>query len=275
VTPGYFDALHVPLIRGRYINATDVFGGANAVVINDVVAQKYFGAQDPVGRRITFNRVADSASIWRTVVGVVGSERQSDLALPPRPEVFAPVLQTADCCLTLVVRTSGPAAAIAPAVRQMVAQIDPGLAFADVRTMDDVRGESAARTRFLAILLLAFAGVGVTLAVVGVYGVMAHVARGRTREMGIRIALGAQLRDVSALVVRRGLLLTGIGVGVGLALAFVGTRALKAVLYQVEPVDPLTFAVVPLLMAAAAVAACWLPAARAAKSDPVQALRAE
>lgn len=165
--------------------------------------------------------------------------------------------------------------AIAPAVRRVVNNLDPNLALARVRPMDDVRALSAARQRFLMTLLIAFAAVGLTLSVVGVYGVMAHVTRGRTRELGIRVAMGAQAAQVRWLVVRRGLGLTSLGVAAGLAVALSAAKGLRGLLFDVQPLDPLTFAAVPFVLIAASLIACWLPAARAGRSDPMATLRSE
>ena len=275
VLPGYFETLRVPLLSGRYIDAADRADGEQVVVINDEVARKFFLNENPVGQSITFNRVADSTSTWYRVVGVVGSERQSTLAAPARPEIFQPSSQRGDGSMAIVMRTNGDPLALAPLFRQAVARLDPGLALSEVKTMHDVRATASGRERFVTVLLSAFAVVGFVLAMVGVYGVMARVARGRVREMGIRIALGAQARNVRWLVVRRGLLLTGTGIVAGLAVAFVASSALRTLLYGVEPVDPLTFSAVPVMLALAALVACWLPAMRASRSDPMQALRSE
>ena len=273
ISPGYTDAMRVPLLLGRVFDHTDAYGGERVVVINEVFAQRYFPSENPVGRRITFSRVADTASIWRTVVGVIGSERQTNLATEPRPEVFEPAAQRVLTSGTLVVRSDGDPTSMLPVLRQAVAALDPNLALAEVRTMDAVRSESAARQRFLTILLAAFAAIGVALAVVGVYGVMAQVARRRTREMGIRIALGAQAPALQWLVVQRGLALTVTGVAIGLVAALATTGLLRALLFNVEPLDPWTLGMVPVLLTVAGLAATWLPAMRASRSDPIQSLR--
>jgi putative ABC transport system permease protein len=220
--------------------------------------------------------VPDSSSVWRTIVGVVGDERQATPAEPARAEIFAPVAQAAVGRMTLVARTpSGDPAALAPALRRAVAELDPQLAVPAVETMEAVAARALALQRFLMTLLLVFAGVGLSLAVVGVYGVLAQVARRRTREMGIRIALGARGRDVRWLVMRHGLRLTVVGLALGAAVALVATRAMRGLLFQVPPADPLTFAVVAAVLAATAGVASWLPALRASRADPSITLRAE
>jgi len=273
ISPGYTEVLRVPLLSGRMFDRTDRFDGPHVVVINDVLARRYFPNEDPIGKRITFSRVADSSSTWRTVVGVVGSERQVNLGTEPRPEIFEPAAQRVLGDGTLLVRATGDAMSVLAAVRQAVASLDPNLALGNLRTMDTVRSEAAVRERVLTTLLGAFAAIGIALAVVGVYGVMAQVARRRTREMGIRIALGAQAPALQWLVVRRGLVLTLVGVAAGLVAAIATTGLLRALLFGVTPLDPWTLGLVPVLLTMAAVAAAWLPALRASRSDPIRSLR--
>jgi ABC-type antimicrobial peptide transport system permease subunit len=177
--------------------------------------------------------------------------------------------------MTLVVRTGGDPLTLAPVLRRLVADLDPKLAIESVETMAEVRRASVATQRFLMTLLLVFAVTGLLLAVVGVYGVMAQVAKGRLREMGIRMALGATRSTVRWIVVRHGLRLAGMGLGLGLAGALVGTRAMRALLYAVTPSDPATFLAVPALLLVTAAVAAWLPARRASRADPVTVLRAE
>jgi putative ABC transport system permease protein len=275
VSPGYFEALRVPLIRGRLIDETDQYGARPVVVINAEVARRWFANEDPVGKEIAFDRAPDENSRWQTIVGVVGSERQAGMARPAEPEVFAPLAQSVSSVAFVVVRGRGEASALAPALRRVVAALDANLAVARVRTMDDVRTASTTRQRFLMVLLLGFAFIGLALAVVGVYGVMSYVVRGRTQELGIRVALGARAAQVRWLVVRRGLGLAALGIGAGVGAAVLATGAMRTMLFDVQPVDPLTFVVVPGLLVLAAVVACWLPAARASRADPMGTLRAE
>jgi putative ABC transport system permease protein len=275
VGPGYFATMRVPLLRGRTFTDADRGDAPLVVVINKSFARKYFPSEDPVGHRIAFDRVPDSTSFWRTIVGVVGDEHQTSLTQEPRIEVIAPVVQDVRQGMTLLLRTAGDPAGLAPAARRLVAELDPKLAIASVATMEEVQSRSLATQRFLMTLLLAFAGVGLLLAVIGVYGVIAQVAKGRTREMGIRIALGAKTADVRWLVVRHGLRLAAAGLAIGLTGALLGTRAMRVLLYAVTPGDPVTFLTVPALLIVTAAAASWLPAARASRADPVTALRIE
>lgn len=275
VTPGYFKLMGVPLIRGRAFTDQDDANATPVVIINQSLARRFFPNQDPLGHQVAFDRVPDSTSFWRTIVGVVGDEHQTSLTQEPRIEFIAPAAQDSRQYMTLVLRTSGDPASLAPAARRLVAELDPKLAIASVRTMAQVQAASLAIQRFLMTLLLAFAGVGWLLAVVGVYGVIAQVAKGRTKEMGVRIALGARAGEVRWLVVRYGLRLAGLGLALGIAGALLGTRAMEALLYAVAPADPLTFISVSLLVLVTAAAAAWLPAARASWADPVRSLRVE
>jgi predicted permease len=275
VTPGYFSLMGVPLLRGRTFTAQDRRGAPGVVLINASLARRYFPDADPIGQRIAFDRVPDSTSVWRTIVGVVGDEHQTSLATEPRIEIFAPVAQDQRRGMTLLVRTSGDPLALAAPVRRLVADLDPKLAIASIRTMDSIREASLATQRFLMTLMLVFAGVGLLLATVGVYGIMAQMANGRMREMGIRMALGARASVVRWLVVRHGLRLAGAGLVIGTAGALLGTRAMRSLLYAVTPADPTTFLAVPALLLATAAVACWLPAARASRADLVRVLRVE
>ncbi len=275
VSPGYQKVMRVPLIRGRVFTDADRADAPNVVLINQTLARKYFNDQDPVGQRIAFDRVPESTSTWRTIVGVVGDERQGTLGQEARPEFLAPAQQSGRNDMTLVLRTRGDPMALAGPVRQLVARMDPLLAIESIQTMEGVRAVSLGRDRFLTVLMLSFAGVGLALCLVGVYGVAAQLARRRMREMGIRIALGARAGQVQWLVVRHGVGLTALGLGAGVAIALGAARVIRTLLYRVAPADPLTYLAVPGLVLLTAVAAAWLPAARASRADPCQVLRSD
>ena len=274
VTPEYFRTMRTSVLAGRVITADDRADSPQVVVINEAFARKHFPGQDPVGKRVAFDRVPDSTTTWNTIVGVVKSQHQTKLSLEPQIEVFEPVTQSPSG-LYMVLRTAGDPASLGPAVRRVVGELDPALAIESMRTMEEVRARSLARERFLTTLLLVFAGVGLALAVVGVYGVMAHMARRRVREMGIRLALGAQANDVRWLVVRNGVRLVVIGLVIGTAGALVATRTMQAMLFGVAPKDPLTFVAVPVVLILTALVATWVPATYASRADPATALRAE
>jgi putative ABC transport system permease protein len=273
--PDYFRVMRIPLRSGRVFTAEDREGSPQVVLINEALARQYFKGEDPVGQRISFDRTPDSTSVSYTIVGVVGSERQASLAIKPRIEVFTPFAQSPNEYMTLMLRTSVPPATLSASVRQLVKEIDPDLAIVSIDPMEELWSRSLASQRFFMTLLLAFASVGLALAIVGVYGVMAQVARRRTREMGIRIALGARATHVQWLIVRHGLRLVLVGLTLGTAGALGATRAMRALLYEVAPSDPLTFLTVPLLLVIAALGASWLPAARASHADPAHTLRTD
>jgi putative ABC transport system permease protein len=275
ITHEYQQVMRVPLIRGRLLASADREDAPPVVLINATFARMHFDGQNPVGARITYDRLPDSTSTWRAIVGVVGDERQSTLGEPPRPEVIAPYSQEPRNAMILVMRARRDPRDLAEPVRRIVADLDRNLAISSIRTMEDVRSASLARDRFLTVLMLSFAGVGLTLGLVGVYGVVAQLARRRTRELGIRVALGARAGQLQWLVVRHGVVLTGTGIAVGLLMAMVATRGMRSLLFDVAPLDPVTFVAVPLLVLATAIAASWLPAARASRADPCQVLRAD
>ena len=275
LSPDYQHVMRVPLLRGRLFTEADRDNTRPVVLINDKLARTYFRDQDPIGERVAFDRVPDSSSYWRTIVGVVGDERQTVLSEPPRSEFIVPAAQDARTTMTLVVRTRSNPFAVLPLVRQSVAALDPELAISSARTMADVRAASLARDRFLTVLFLAFAGVGVILGIVGVYGVVTQVARRRTRELGIRMALGAPHWQVQWLVLRRGLGLSALGIVIGVGIALATTGVMRGLLFDVAPADRATFVIVTVLVLLTAALASWLPAARASRSDAAQVLRVE
>lgn len=275
VGPDYFHTMREPLRAGRTFTAADREGSLRVVLINDVLAQRFFPGQNPVGQRLAFDKVPDSTSVWRTIVGVVGSEHQTSLDAEPKIEIFTPQAQDASSDVFLMVRSPGDPIALAPQIRSILHDIDPQQAIVETHTLDDIVATSMARARFLTTLLLVFATVGLALAVVGVYGVMAQLAQRRTREMGIRLALGAPARAVRWLIVRHALGMVVPGLVIGTVAALLATRALRSVLYHVAPSDPLTFVAVPLALALGALVASWLPAAQASRADPAQALHVE
>jgi putative ABC transport system permease protein len=275
ITPGYLAAMRVPLLRGRAISAQDRSGGQPVLLINEALARQHFGAEDPVGRRIAFGRVPDSSTTWYTIVGVVGNERQRGVAEQAPIQVLEPFQQHPTYNLRFVLRSDGDPMALLPAVRRTVAELDRNLPIFDARSMEAVRAESMARERFLMVLLLGFAGVALMLSMVGVYGVVAQFTRQRTRELGVRLALGAAPGDVRRMVVFRGMRLVLAGLVVGLGAALLTTRAMAAMLYNVRPADPLTFAAVGGALLTAGALAAWFPALRAGKLDPGAALRGD
>jgi putative ABC transport system permease protein len=274
VTPSYFAAMGIPLITGRLLTTDDRTGGPTVAVINETMARRFWPDEDPIGRRLKIGAdVGDTT--WVTVVGVVGDIRYS-LSSRPFSEYYVSFDQRPVSYQTVVVKTTLDVSAVAGAARTAVRAVDPDVP-TRVSRLDDLIGASAAvvGSRF-AILVIGFlAAVAALLAILGVYGVLAYTVTQRTREIGIRIALGAGRENVLSTVMRRGLLMAGAGVGIGLALALVAVRVTESMLYEVSPTDAPTLAVVALLVAVAAFAASYVPARRATRVDPVRALRQE
>jgi putative ABC transport system permease protein len=242
---------------------------APAVIVNETMARLYWPNEDPVGRRMKI-----LFSPWLTVVGVVGDVHHNSLNTPPNPEIYLSQLQEPDSSLAVMVRTSGDPLQLAAAVREQFKAIDKDLPLI-VTTMDQIFSNSVAGQRFNALLLGIFASVALLLAMIGVFGVINYSVAQRTHEIGIRIALGAQRRDVFKLVVGQGLLLAVVGVVLGAAGALAVTRLITGLLYGVSPTDGPTFVIVSLLVTVVALLACYLPARRATRVDPLIALRYE
>jgi predicted permease len=280
VTPGYFDAMRIALVRGRGIEDTDDARAPGVVVINETAAGRYWRDEDPIGRRFLLG--GGAAPGWVTIVGIARDVRHAAFDEPPRSQMYLPHAQFRFWDdggpvrgLTLAIRTLVEPATIAGAVRREVRELDPALPVADFRTMEQVVSASVARPRLMMLLLGTFAAVALVLGAVGVYGVMAYLVERRKREMGIRLALGARPRQVAGLVLRRSLVLTAAGIGVGIVIAAALTRALSGLLYGVAPLDAATFIAVPLILGAVAMFAAWVPTRRATRVDPTIVLRHE
>jgi predicted permease len=283
VFPGYFHAMRIPILRGRDLSEADDLRAPGVVVINDYLAQRYWPGEEAIGKRITLDDPAKNPS-WLTVVGVVKNTVRSNWISPPEEEVFLPYLQNRDylenpsppfAYLTLVARTDGDPAATASAVGRAVHSLDKNVPLSEVQTMDQVVAEATAQSRFYVVLLGAFAVVALVLAGVGIYGVMSYSVSRRTREIGIRMALGAQRRDVLELMVFHGMVPVLVGVLVGVAGALALTRFMASLLYGTQPSDPMTFVTVVVMLSGVAVAASYLPARRASRVDPIVVLRYE
>lgn len=274
-TPGYFDAMGIPLVRGRLFRPGDDAQAPPVVLISEELARRAFPGEDPVGRRIKVGGVRDPESPWRTVAGVVGGVRDNALAREPDPEIYLPLAQQPTRAMQVVARTATGGEGAAETLRRVVHGIDRAQPVSQVALLADRVHDSLAPQRFVTGLLAAFAGLALVLAAVGLYGVMAYAVGRRTREIGVRTALGARRGDVLALVLRQGAGLIVLGLALGALLAWGLARALAGLLYGVAPGDPVTFAGMAALLAVAALAATWLPARRAARLDPTEALRAE
>ncbi|HLL75962.1 MAG TPA: ABC transporter permease [Pyrinomonadaceae bacterium] len=274
VSPGYFETVGIPLRSGRLLDARDAAGAQPALVISESLARSAFPDQDPVGKRV---QIGPPDRPWFTVVGVVGDVKQASLAVSQTDAVYTTPAQWhfTDNTMSLVARTRGDAASLTPAIRSAIWSVDKDRPITRVATMDSLLAATAATRRFALTLFEAFGLVALVLAGVGIYGVLSGSVAERTREIGIRIALGAQLRDVFRLVVGQGLRLALVGVAVGLAGAFAVTRLMSSLLFGVSATDPTTFSLVALLLTAVALLASYIPARRATKVDPMVALRYE
>jgi putative ABC transport system permease protein len=272
VSDHYFRAMGIPLIRGRSFARSDGPSAPGVVVVNEPFVRAFFPGEEPLGRRIAVDLGSPFAV---EIVGVVGGVRHTSLATEPEPEMYLSATQQPTGFMNLVVRARGNAAALAGGLRAAVAAIDPDQPLGPVRTMTSVVSASAGDRRFPTLLLGGFAGLALVLAAIGLYGVMAESVAQRTAELGIRMALGASARDVVRLVVREGLRVTLVGLGAGIGGALALSRLLASLLYAVPAHDPATFAGVAAIVAAVALAACALPARRAARTSPQIALRHE
>jgi putative ABC transport system permease protein len=273
VTPGCFSALKIPLISGRFLDHSDVANGLKTEVVNEAFVRQYFPNENPLGHRIQF--LAADTPIWRTIVGVVGDTRQLGIATETLPEVFISAEQLPNSNMSLALRTDGDPMALAPAVREVVASLDKNVPVFGIETLDANVASQVASQRFNMALLVGFAALALLLSAIGIYGVMAYAVGQRTHEIGIRLALGAVPGNVLRMILLQGAKLAVLGVVLGVGAGFALTRLLSSMLFEVKATDPLTFAAGALILFATALAACWIPARRATKVDPLVALRYE
>jgi predicted permease len=271
VTPQYFQAMNIPLLAGRFFTEDDVSSPVRPTIINQQFAKEYFADRNPMGGRIRTDEKDHTR--WSTVVGVVADVRHLTLEEAPQPQMYFPGFELSGGYVA--VRSVRPPAAVASEIRATLKGIDPNLARSDVHTMGDLMSEATARRRFQTSLLSVLAAIALLLALVGLYGLMAYSVNCRTRELGIRMALGAQRTDVTLLVLRKAGLLLGLGLAGGLVCTWIGTRAVKAFLFGVDAHDPTTILLVCVLLAVCGFIAALIPARRAASIDPMQALRTE
>jgi predicted permease len=272
VSADYLQTLRVPLLKGRFLSDSDRAGTQPVILVSQAMAKRFWPNENPLGKHLT-SVFAPGMSFG--VVGVVGNIRASLASQAPVAAMYIPMLQVPVHAIAFTVRTSVPPLGIVPAVTRAVQQIDPDQPLAETTTMSQILYKSLAQRRFSMMLLAAFAGLALLLAAIGIYGVMAHSVARRAREIGIRMALGAEKSDVLRMVVGQGLRLALIGTAIGIAGALALTRFLSSLLYDVKPTDPLTFIAVSLILIAVALVACYIPARRAAKVDPMVALRYE
>ena len=271
-TNGYFRALGIPLVRGRWFDEDDPNDIKNRVIVNETMARRHWPNDDPIGKRI---KISWNDTREDEIIGVVGDVRHAGLDAAPKAMNYWPYRRFSYPSMTLAIKTSGDPTSNVNAIVSIVRNLDPLLAVADIRTMEQVIGDSVAERRLTMVMLGIFAGAALLLAAVGIYGVIAYSVTQRTQEIGIRMALGARQRDVVRMVVGHAMALTGIGIAIGAGGALVLTRWMRDLLFEVGPADPTTFAAVAGVLAAVAFTASFFPGRRAARVDPLIALRAE
>jgi predicted permease len=273
VTPDLMQALGVPVMRGRGLATADGPESPPVAVLTEAAAQRFFPGEDAVGRRVSLTGPNDRQ--WVEVVGIVGDVRDSDLTQQVQPGIYLPHTQRPSRQMSLVLRTGTDPMRLVPAVRREVQGLDPDLPIFNARTLEQMVGESVSQPRFYMLLLAIFAATALALSAVGIFGVMSYMVAQRTREIGIRMALGAAPRAVLRMVVGGAVVLALLGVGLGLVGALAGSRLLAALLFGVSPTDPTTLASVAAILTGVAIAASYLPARRAVRVDPMVALRGE
>jgi putative ABC transport system permease protein len=277
VTDGYFAAMGIPIVAGREFTERDSLTQPRVAVVNDALARKHWPHESPIGKRVSFST---NEPQWYEIVGVAGNIKHRALEAADRPELYVPYRQPLFSGWTVrpmyvIVRTSANPPATVPAVRHEIARLDRDQPISDVRTMDERIGRSLSGRRFNMVLLALFAGLALTLAAVGIYGIVAYSVTERTHEIGVRVALGAQRRDVIAMVIGQGMPMAVTGTAIGVAASAALARLMSSLLFGVSAVDPATFVAIPSLLLAVALAACYLPARRATRVDPLQTLRSE
>ena len=273
ITQDYFDAMRIPLLQGRAFAATDNQAAPRVVIINEALARRFWPDEKAIGKRLGFG--SKEPKIWHEVVGIVGNVKHRRLDAYPKPELYFPYSQYPGSFMTLVVRTNIDPTKATAAIRNQVLALDPDQPVFDIKTMTERISKSVAVSRFIVLMLGLFASLSTLLAAVGIYGLIAYTVSQRTHEIGVRMALGAARTDIVKLVLRNGLKLVAAGVGIGVAGAIALTRLMESLLFEVSPTDTLTFIVISSMLAGVALAACLVPARRAAKVDPMVALRYE
>jgi predicted permease len=276
VSTDYFHAMNIPVVQGRAFNERDTETAPLVIIINQALADKDFPNENPVGKRINLGNLDPKGQpVWWEIVGVAANIRSLELREEAMPEFYLSSLQDSFPNMFLVVRTSSEPTSVAASVRRAAAEVDKSAAVSDVRTMERIVDEAVAQPRFNLFLLGLFSGIALLLSAAGIYGVTAYSVAQRTHEFGIRMALGAQVSDVLRMILKQGMLLISAGIAVGLLASFALTRLLRTLLFGVSVTDPLTFVAITLLLTLVALLACYIPARRATKVDPLVALRYE
>jgi predicted permease len=269
---GYFETMKIPLVAGRFFSDQDTKESLQAAIIDEHMARTYWPGADPIGKRLKFGG-SGSTEPWMTIVGVVGNVKHYALDADSRVTFYMPHQQSTSGTMYLTLRTTADPLSLSASVTQEARAMDPNVPVYDIKSMEQRLSDSFTGRRFAMFALGLFAAVAALLAAIGIYGVMSYTVAQRTREIGLRVALGAKTSDVLWLMVSEGMKLAGAGVGIGLAAALVVTRVMASLLFGVSATDPATFASVALLLAAVALLACFIPARRATRVDPMVALR--
>jgi len=266
--------MRIPLLRGRFFSDQDSPSSPKVAIISETLVRRYFPNQDPLGKQMRFG-FPPNTDVAREVVGIVGDVRDAALSRKPEPMMYVPFAQAPLYGGEVVVRSSLSAASVAAGIREAVRSMDKNLPVTDIESLNDAVGQSISQERFRTFLLGSFSAIALVLAAVGIFGVMSHSASQRTHEIGIRVALGAERRDVLRLILGQGTKLALLGLGVGLVAAFLLTRLMSSLLYRISATDPATFASVTIILLSVALTACYIPARRAMRVDPMVALRHE
>ena len=274
ITPGYLDAAGMRLIAGRDFGTEDTATGQVVVLVNQTLARRFFGDTPAVGQRIAFNRPS-TRTVWTTIVGIVADEKQDALAAPVQPEVYSPHTQDTRSAMSMIVRTAVPPASVLPLIRREMSAVDDAVAMYDIRTLEQIVDQSLAEERLSTVLLGAFAVTALLLAVIGLYGIVAFSVTARTREIGVRLALGASRQHVLRMVVWDGVRVVLAGIAAGLAVAVAISRGIESFLFQTPPADPIVLIAVAVVLTIAGLCASYIPAWRASRLDPVESLRVE
>jgi predicted permease len=280
VSPDYFRVMQAPLVRGRFFTEGDEAGKQLVAIIDEATARRYWTDHDPLGRRLRFGQnpvvagtIQNPSRPWMTIVGIVKDIKQDGLDINGVPHIYVSIYQNQGRRLSIVMRSSLAATILEPQIRHEIQNIDPGLPVFSVSSMDDVLDASLAPRRFSADLVGGFAGLALLLACIGIYGLLAYMVGQRSREIGLRMALGAGRGDILKLILRKGVILAGVGIVVGLLFAASTASMMATLLYGIHAHDPVVLLIVPLLLLAVAVLASYFPARRAAKISPIVALR--
>jgi putative ABC transport system permease protein len=275
VEPDYFATMNIPLLRGRVFNGGDVDGRLRVALVNQTTADRYWPGEDPIGQRVSWGFDDNEDRIWATIVGIVGDVHVEGLDIPPRPETYLPFAQEPFTYMTLILRTGDDPASFAPALRRAVNEVDPNQPVNRIKTMDAILATELAQRRFNMVLMGTFAGVAVLLVAVGLYGMLSFNISRRRHEIGIRRALGALPRDIASQFIRDGLRMIALGLALGLAATLVAARFLSTQLHGIRATDPLTYVFAALVLTGVGLLACYLPARRAARVEPMAVLRTE